>query len=275
VARGVEDATSAAGALVIVCNSDDDPEKERRYLTMLAEQQVQGALIVPVRGSHAGSSILRDRNVPVVLLDSTDVTGTLCSASVNDVAGGRMAVAHLLAAGHRRVGFVGSGHAAQQVVDRGAGAAEAVAAAGLADRALLSVPASPHTVAAGAEAARLLLAVPARARPTAVFCANDLLALGVLHEMLRNGVRVPTEMAIVGYDDITFAEAAAVPLTSIRQPRQLLGQRAAELLLDETDSAGHVHKSVVFEPELVVRESSPGRSRGRARSRSVAVPAPT
>jgi LacI family transcriptional regulator len=97
-----------------------------------------------------------------------------------------------------------------------------------------------------------------------VFCANDLLALGVLQEMTRLGVRVPADVALVGYDDIDFAAAAAVPLSSVRQPREDLGRTAAELLLDEVnDPERHRHRQVVFEPELVVRVSSAPPRQGR------------
>ncbi len=95
-------------------------------------------------------------------------------------------------------------------------------------------------------------------RPTAVFCANDLLALGVLQAMYAAGVKVPDDLAIVGYDDIEFAAAAAVPLTSVRQPAVTMGAMAAELLLEETEADGerHEHRRVVLQPELVVRRSS-------------------
>jgi LacI family transcriptional regulator len=112
-------------------------------------------------------------------------------------------------------------------------------------------------VAGGREAAAQIIGLPAGRRPTAAVCANDLMALGVLQEMVRHGVRVPEDFAIVGYDDIDFAAAAAVPLTSVRKPRVELGRRAAELLLDEaTRGSEHVHEQPVFEPTLVVRESS-------------------
>jgi LacI family transcriptional regulator len=99
--------------------------------------------------------------------------------------------------------------------------------------------------------------MPARRRPTAVFCANDLLALGLLQDTTQRHKSVPGDLAIVGYDDIEFAAAAAVPLTSVRQPRVQLGQAAMELLLEEaSDADGHQHRQVVFEPELVIREST-------------------
>jgi len=96
---------------------------------------------------------------------------------------------------------------------------------------------------------------PAGRRLTAVFCANDLVALGLLQMCVRLGVAVPADCAIVGYDDIDFA---AVPLTSVRQPRHLLGRTAAELLLDEANNPAHEHQAVQFTPELVARASTAG-----------------
>jgi LacI family transcriptional regulator len=90
-----------------------------------------------------------------------------------------------------------------------------------------------------------------------VFCANDMLALGLLRGLSQAGVSVPGDLAVVGYDDIEFAADAAVPLTSVRQPKYQLGRAAAELLLDEADRAAeHEHRRIVFTPELVVRASS-------------------
>jgi len=103
-----------------------------------------------------------------------------------------------------------------------------------------------------------------------VFCANDLIALGMLQELIRQGRRVPQDIALVGYDDIEFASAAAVPLTSVRQPREQLGRTAVELLLREAEGApGHRHEHVRFSPELVVRESSRGRSPDAVTGRAV------
>ena len=134
-----------------------------------------------------------------------------------------------------------------------------VVAAGLPEHALVTVPTEAMTVAEGRRAGQHVLAGPTNTRPTAAFCANDLLALGFLQEMTRQGVDVPGRMAIVGYDDIEFAEAAAVPLTSVRQPREQLGRTAAQLLLEEAEPVPrHVHRQVQFQPELIVRASTAG-----------------
>ena len=144
-----------------------------------------------------------------------------------------------------------------QVADRLEGARRAVQASGRADDALVVIETAALNVAEGRRAGERIVGLPRARRPTAAFCANDLLALGLLQQMTRMGVDVPRELAIVGYDDIEFAGAAAVPLSSVRQPRQLLGRTAAELLFAESDAdEAHVHQQVLFHPELVVRASS-------------------
>lgn len=96
-------------------------------------------------------------------------------------------------------------------------------------------------------------------RPTAVFCANDLVALGLLQTLTRHGLRIPRDVAIIGYDDIEFAAAATVPLSSIRQPQEMLGRTAARLLFDElSEGAAHQHRQVLFQPTLVGRQSTLG-----------------
>jgi LacI family transcriptional regulator len=253
VARGVEDVVNAAGLALILCNSDDRPDKEAAHLAVLAEQRVQGVLITPTAQLTAELAALRGRGIPVVLVDRRAPDADQCAVATDDVLGGRLAAEHLLEQGHRRIAFVGGHSDLPQVQERRAGVEAAVREVPDAELTVLSP--EELTVAGGRDAAGRVVGIPAARRPTAAICANDLLALGVLQEMVRQRVRVPEDLAIVGYDDIEFAAAAAVPLTSVRKPRQLLGRRAAELLLDEA-RAGHRHEQPVFEPELVVRESS-------------------
>jgi LacI family transcriptional regulator len=259
VMRGVEAVADAHGVVVTVCNSDESAARERRHLDLLEEQRVQGVLITPVDdGRNSRLEQLIRRGTPVVLVDRGSGQRNRCSVAVDDLLGGRLAGAHLAELGHRRVAFVGGPFSIQQVSDRHDGVAAALAEAP--GRRRLRVVSTPNlTVAGGRRAAAELAELPARSRPTAVFCANDLLALGVLQELTRRDVRVPDDVAIVGYDDIDFAAAAAVPLSSVRQPRRQLGETAAKLLLEEVaDPVRHQHRHVVFEPELVVRRSTTG-----------------
>jgi LacI family transcriptional regulator len=258
MARGVEDEASRAGLSVILCNSDEQESRESRYLELLEEHRVQGVLITPVSAPDERLARLRARGTAVILVDARSASSLLCSVSVDDVLGGDLAVTHLLEGGHQRIAFVGGPAGLHQVADRREGGARALRRAGHdPDRIVSVIETAALNVAAGQTAGRGLAALPAATRPTAAFCANDLVALGVLQEMTRNGIAVPDEMAIVGYDDIEFAAAAAVPLSSVRQPRQELGRMAAQLLMDETSARGrHEHRQVVFQPELVARQSS-------------------
>ncbi|HEY7125294.1 MAG TPA: substrate-binding domain-containing protein [Ktedonobacterales bacterium] len=256
VARGVEDAANAAGSIVILCNSDDSTLKEQRYLQALEEQRVQGILITPVSSGEASIQRVRHRGIAVVLLDRPSRSHELCSVAVDDVRGGEFATSHLLAQGHRRIGFVHGPLTLRQVADRQRGVLHAIKQAGLdPQRAVINVSLHSQTTVEGEASAELLLsdAQP----PTAVFCANDLLALGLMRSLTRRGIGIPEDIAIVGYDDVEFASVLLTPLTTVRQPKYELGYKAAQLLLEETQHPEqHSHQQVVFQPELLVRGSS-------------------
>ena len=257
VARGVEDEASRSGLAVILCNTDDQAARESRYLDVLEEHRVQGILITPASGTQERLAALQQRGTPVVLVDRRSPSSSQCSVSVDDVLGGDLAVSHLLEAGHERIAFVGGPRSIRQVADRHDGAIRALERAGRAGTDLYLVETRALNAAAGQRAGAAIADLPLRVRPTAVFCANDLLALGVLREMTTRRIRVPERVAVVGYDDVHFAAAAAVPLSSVRRPRQQLGRTAARLLIEEAlGRSTHQHRQVVFEPDLVVRASS-------------------
>lgn len=255
VARGAETMADAQGSTVLLCNSAEDPDREARQLAMLEELRVQGVLITPVDVENPHIDRLLDHGIPVVFVDRASSQRHRCSVAVDDHWGGRIAVEHLVAQGHRRMGFVGGPFHIRQVSDRHEGAKRAVAEADGAE--LIVFTTASLTVAEGREAGEQLLALDDVQRPTAVFCANDLVALGVLQAAVQGACRVPEDLAIVGYDDIDFAAAAAVPLSSVRQPREQLGRTGAALLAEEiAEPDAHTHRQVVYEPELVVRASS-------------------
>ncbi|RKN38577.1 LacI family DNA-binding transcriptional regulator [Streptomyces hoynatensis] len=256
VATGAERVARAAKLGVMLCNSAQSTSEEADYLSLFAEQRVRGVLVTPADMSGHNLADFRRHGIPFVLVDRVLPSAEGCSVSVDDVLGGTLAVRHLLRQGHSTVAYVSGPMSLAQCQDRKQGAVAALAEAGLPESTLRHLEAERLDVTAGREAgARLLAMTP---RPTAVFCANDLLALGVLQALFAADVRVPDEVALVGYDDIEFAAAAAVPLTSVRQPAVRMGRQAAELLLEETsEQAGaHQHQRIVLDPELIVRESS-------------------
>lgn len=247
VARGAEDAAAAEGLSVTLGNSDESSTREATYLDLFEQQRVAGVLISPYGDIGDRVRRLADHGIRAVLVDRVG-DASVSSVSVDDVAGGRMAVEHLIAQGRRRIAFVGGPTEIRQITDRLAGARLAVAGS---DVTLDLIETEETTVLAGRRAGQEILA--SSTRPDAVFTANDLTAMGVLQAftMQGGGVRVPHDIALIGYDDIDFAQAAVVPLSSIRQPAQLIGRTAVELLLSDEPP-----QNVVFQPELVVREST-------------------
>jgi LacI family transcriptional regulator len=257
VARGAEDQAALTGLTVILGNSDESPEREATYLDLFDEQRVHGILISPYADITARLESLRKRGIPAVLVDRSSGDSSFSSVSVDDIVGGRMAIEHLIAIGRRRIAFVGGPMGIRQVTDRLTGARQA---AGESDARLEVIEVEALSVLEGRRAGAQIVARPAAERPDAIFAANDLVAMGVLQALMMQGVnvRVPEEIALIGYDDIDFASAAVVPMTSIRQPSALIGQTAVEILLEEAADPSIPPRQVVFQPELVVRESTRG-----------------
>jgi len=256
---GAENCVQERGYSVQVGNSAQEADRENAQLLVLMQQRVRGVLLAPIWGIDERVRQLKLRGIPVVLLDRAGNQSDFCSVSTDDVEGGRLAVQHLLDQGHTIIAVVGGPGNLQQVRDRRLGAELASSRFDGSTR-LLTIS-TPHLdVESGVRTAEEIVLMPSNERPTAVFAANDLLAIGLLQGFVTAGLRVPDDMAIVGYDDIAFAAAAAVPLSSVRQPRLAIGYRAAELLFDEIEALdgeeSHDHQQVRFTPELVVRRSS-------------------
>ncbi len=257
VARGAEDAAAERGLSVLLGNSDEQPSREEAYLALFEEQRVRGVLLSPSSETLAAAQRLRDHGIPVVLVDRTAPGSDFSSVAVDDVRGGYIAASHLLDRGRRRIAFVGGQPTLRQVVDRHAGAERAVAE--VAGATLETLPTDQLTVLAGREAGVALVARAPEDRPDAIFAANDLVAVGIMQALVMTGsVRVPEDIALVGYDDIAFAQSTVVPLTSIRQPAHLIGSRALDVLATLVDDPTREPETIEFEPELVVRESTGG-----------------
>src|SRR3954451_17298266 len=259
VAQGIELAAEDTGLSLFICNSDNRASREATHLTHLQQQRVQGILITPVDPDAEALDAIARHGTPLVIVDRPRRREDFCSVAVDDVFGGRLAVEHLVDKGHTRVAFIGGPDSIGQGRERLQGAREVWGELGLPEDDLIHLPTGALTVGEGRSAGERLAGLPARRRPTAAFCGNDLLALGLLQQSISSGQRVPEDLAIVGFDDIEFAAAAAVPLTSVRQPRQELGRTAARLVLDEATNPRHTHEQATFIPELVARASTAHR----------------
>jgi LacI family transcriptional regulator len=255
VARGAEDRADAEGLTVMLGNSDESVARETRYLDLFEQQRVLGVLISPIGDVTERLTQLRGRGIPAVLVDRTSEDGTVSSVSVDDIAGGRMAVEHLIAQGRTRIAYLGGPLAIRQASDRYEGARQAARDHG-AELELIEL--SAMSVLEGRAAGSAIMRRAPADRPDAIFAVNDLVSVGALQAFTVQGstLRIPQDIAIVGYDDIDFASAAVVPLSSVRQPSALIGATALDILLEEAADPRRQTRRIEFMPELVVRASS-------------------
>ncbi|CAG7616662.1 LacI family DNA-binding transcriptional regulator [Leucobacter soli] len=256
LAHGAQDRALESGFTILLGGSDESSSREATLLELFEEQRVAGLLISPVHTDLSRLWHLRESGTPVVLVDRGSSDRSFSSVSVDDVEGGRVATQHLIDIGRRRIAFIGGPLSIEQVSQRLEGTQAVVAAH--ADVSLTVHPTQALTVLEGRRIGEEIVAMPAEQRPDAIFAANDLLAMGVIQALVMTGsLRVPEDIALVGYDDIDFAGAAVVPITSVRQPSAEIGATAVELLMREADG-DHRPEQIVFQPRLVARTSTLG-----------------
>ena len=255
VARGAEDELVSRQRSLLLANSAEDPARELMHLAMFEEQRVDGLLIFPLGDILARLEQMRARGIAVVLVDRLAASKHFTSVAVDDVHGGRLAIEHLLSLDRHRVAFVGGPQGIEQVRNRHAGALAAIEESGTGS--LISYEIAGMNSQSTQALAETIAAIPSDRMPQGIFAANDLIALGLLQAFTRAGVKVPDDVALIGYDDIEFAASAAIPLSSIRQPARQMGRRAAELLLEEMDKGPtDAREHIIFDPILVARAST-------------------
>ncbi|MDR7420044.1 MAG: LacI family DNA-binding transcriptional regulator [Armatimonadota bacterium] len=259
IARGVEDVASRAGKGVLLCNTDEDLTKERAYLNLLDTRMVDGLIFATVGTNPGHLRMLRRRGVPVVLIARAPRGVGIDAVLVDNRRGTREATEHLLRLGHRKIAFIGGPTTLPDAAERRTGYEEALAAAG--------IPVAPALIRDGgfrAEggAAAVGALLDQRVPFTAIVAANDLMAIGAMEKLRRRGRRIPDDVAIVGFDDITFARLVEPRLTTVAQPKYRMGCLAMERLL-EVIGGDRRPRRAVLEPKLVVRDSCGARARGR------------
>jgi LacI family transcriptional regulator len=251
ILRGIESALMSAGYTAIITNTDNDPARAREALDRLAARRVDGAILATATLRDPVLARCRALGLPVVLVNRS-VPGDKVSAVVNDDdAGIALAVGHLVALGHRAIGHVAGPARISTGQARRAGFLAALKARGVAAPV---VAADNYDIVAGARACSELLA--AHPRLTAIVAANDLLALGCYDALARRGAACPRDVSITGFNDITFADRFAPPLTTVRIPHRVMGEQAARLLLAEIADPQAPKQEIKLEPALVVRGST-------------------
>jgi DNA-binding LacI/PurR family transcriptional regulator len=252
VVRGIEDVVLARGYAIMLCNTDEDPAKEALYLAMVRQKRADGVIISPSRAAARLLRPLSAGGVPVVQVDRR-VRGLEADAVVCDNrAGVAAAVEHLVRLGHRRIGMISGPRQVYTGRERLAAFRAALRRAGLpvVERWILE---GTFKEDSGYELAGRFLRD--RRRPTAIFVANNLMTIGALLRLKETGVRIPEEMAVVGFDDMDWAPILTPPLTAVAQPSYDLGRVAGTLLLQRLETGPGRPRTVVLQPHLVVRES--------------------
>ena len=259
VVRGVEDVLQAEGWTLLLGNSDDHPERERSCLGTLRAEGAAGVVLVPGLPAAAYRAIV-SAGLPLVAIDRAPEGLDVDRVTVANVEGARRAVAHLISLGHRRLGFIGGPAGLSTAAERLEGYEAALAETGL-RRPAGRIEEGDFRPSGGRAAMARLLA--RAAPPTAVFVANDLMTLGAYEAIRARGLRVPRDVAVVGFDDAPWAEWLHPPLTTVAQPAYELGATAARLLLERLREPLRPTRSVVLETRLVVRASCGARPPGR------------
>jgi LacI family transcriptional regulator len=250
--RGMEDVASDEGHRLVLCNTDEDLEKEAAYLGIAVAEQMAG-VVIAVASAQSDLRPLLDRRVPVVAVDRrpSRYEDAVDSVVVDNAAGARQATEHLLTAGARRVGCITGPERASTASERLAGYRQALRSAGV--RAHASwVRRADFREDGGYAAARELLA--GRDRPDALFVANNLMTIGALRAITDAGLRVPDDVMLVGFDDAPWTTLVQPQLTVVAQPTYEMGRQAARLLATATPDLPARH--LVLPPTLVVRGSS-------------------
>lgn len=254
IARGVADAAYLEDYSVFLCSSDEEPAREIEFVAALEEKRVDGLIVCSSRLSREDLTIALARHSNVVLINRRTNDSGACAVLADDEAGARMIVEHFIRSGHRTIAFLAGPAASYSGKARLSGYRSVLEASGADWQPDLIRHCAP-TADGGAEAAEALLAQ--RPDITALFCYNDLVAVGALRTSTRLGWQVPQRIAIAGFDDITIAALVNPPLTTCRVPRYDIGVQANRLLLNQINSGSCNGCEAILPVELVVRASAP------------------
>lgn len=252
LARGVEDIAYRNSFAVLLCNYDEDSDKERFYLDVMQQESVDGVILPPVHEHDPAVLRFAESGIPVVCVDRALADFALDKVEIDNRRGAFEAMTHLLARGHRRIGVIAGPADSSTGRERLAGCHDALTRAGLTLSSEL-VRYGDYKQESGLRLTNELLTLPEP--PTALFVANNLMTVGALEAVFARGLRIPQQIALVGFDDLPLAAVFNPPLTVVRQPAYEVGRSAAELLFRRLEEPGRPATSIKLAPELVLRGS--------------------
>jgi LacI family transcriptional regulator len=252
--RGIEDRLLPEGYTALLVNTEGDFERERRGVAALSARQADGLIFAPSPAAAGLVQELTMTGTALVLVNRRVEGAAAFAVTPDDRRGAAMAVAHLVAHGHRQIAHVGGPQAFSPALDRREGFVDALEASGLAADPRLEAFASGFTEGAGVEPTRRLLA--SGAAFTAIVAANDLLAVDAIDVLREAGLECPRDVSVVGFNDMPFAERIRPPLTTVRNSPYEIGRQAASLLLEQITEPEAAARTVVLTPVLVERDST-------------------
>jgi DNA-binding LacI/PurR family transcriptional regulator len=252
VVSGIEELANDRGYSVILANCNADPAREVRIVRAFQERRVDGILVTASRVGSLYIPMLSQSKVPIVLINNQHEGEFVYSVMIDSVTASLMAVQYLISLGHQHIAYIGDRNGFQADTERFEGYRQALASANIAFHPEWLVQGDGRPEGGRLAVEKLLsLAAP----PTAIFCYNDLSAIGALSGLRAHGLQVPQDISIIGFDDLAIASYVDPPLTTIRQPKQLMGRMAMEILLDLFEKSPR-QTNLKVRGELVVRGST-------------------
>ena len=252
VVAGIEEVANHEGYSVVLATSQADPQRELTVVRSFRERRVDGILVASSRLGAQYQELFDELEAPIVLLNNQHPSELAHSVSIDNMDGGYQATAHLISLGHRDIAYIGDESGLQSDEERFGGFQAAMKTAGISVREDLVVRGDGKQPKGRERAAELLGMAQ---RPTAIFCYNDMTALGAIEEIHAQGWTVGREVSVVGFDDLFFTASLQPPLTTFRQPKRELGKRAMQLLLAILRGQ-EAERKVVVHGQLIVRGSS-------------------
>lgn len=251
--RGIEDAANARGYALILCNTDEQPEKERAYVRLLRSRRVDGMIMAPAGSTEDYHRFEVEVNTPLVFIDRKVSTVAADAVVVDNVGGARQAVEYLLRLGHRRIGAITGLPHISTTHERIQGYRQALESASLlVDPTLMR--GGNSRLEGGYQAGLALLGLPRR--PTAIFATNNVMAIGLMRAVAERGLRCPVDLSVACFDDFEWASVFRPRLTTVAQPTYDMGMKAAELLFARLEGTMTGDpQEVVLSPSLVIRDS--------------------